>query len=272
MEPTGEEINQLLNALEGSVEEVKEDGKDEVQEEKEVVEESDDSKEEETSEEQPAEEEVEEAEEPKEDNPPPADDKDATIATLRAQIEELSKPKPEEKKEEVTEPEPEIQEQDFVSDIDIDEVSRDPKLFNSLLNKVYAKATKDVMKVVAEANAKTVPDAVVKRLEEISKLKAMHDQFYAENPQLANFKKVVAAVFNELQAEGKGKSYDELLTKTAEDTYKRLGLKKEPVKKAPLKEVPKLPSKSKGGARPGPAQETKGLQSEIDDLLKSEGA
>ena len=105
MEPTGEEINQLLDALEGNVEEVKEDGKDEVQEEKEIVESDDEPKEEEPSEEQPTNE-ADVAEEPKEDNPPPADDKDATIATLRAQIEELSKPKPEEKKEEVPEPEP----------------------------------------------------------------------------------------------------------------------------------------------------------------------
>lgn len=263
-----EEIGQLLDALEGNVEEDPnenevqgEEGKEEVVEEK--------AEEEEKEEEVVEEEKTEEVEEEKKEEPIP-DEKDKTISDLRAQIEALSKSK--EEKVEETKPEEvdvTISEQDFVSDVDIDEVVRDPKSLNSLLNKVYTKAAKDIFKLVSESNAKSLPNIVRENIEIVNNLKAMHDKFYADNPQLSEFKKAVAATFKDVQEGNKGKSYEEILSLTASETYKRLGLKKgdKPV----LKSVPKLPSKQGGGSKPASKSAPKGVETEIDEMLKTAG-
>ena len=273
-----EEIGQLLDALEGNVEEEKieeevqgeekkvEEKAEEVVEEKEVVEEAKEEKVEEVVEE------VVEEEKPAKEEPVVEDEKDKTISSLRAQVDALSKPKePEkEKEEEIKVEDLTIPEQDFVGDLDVDEVVRDPKSLNTLLNKVYSKAAKDVAKLVAESTIKSIPEIVRKNIEVVNNLKAMHDKFYTNNPQLAGFKKAVAAVFSDIQSSNQSKSYDELLTLTAAETYKRLGLKKEAIEKAKLSAVPKLPSKS-GGAKSAPAKAAKGVESDIEEMLKSVG-
>jgi hypothetical protein len=265
-----EEIGQLLDALEGKVEE-ESDGEVQGEEKgsEEVVEEKAEEVEEEEEEEVVEEEKTEEVEEEKKEESV-VDEKDKTISELRAQIEALSKPKEEPvEKHEPSEVDVTIPEQDFVGDIDVDDVVRDPKSLNSLLNKVYTKAAKDIFKMVSESNAKSLPNIVRENIELVNNLKATHDKFYAENPQLAGFKKAVAATFKDVQEGNKGKSYEEILSLTASEAYKRLGLKKD--SKPQLKSVPKLPSKQGGGTKPSSKSAPKGVETEIDEMLKTAG-
>lgn len=270
-----EEINEMLNVLDGtSKEEVKEpEEKEEVIEEKEEVEE----KEEETEEEETKEEGKEETKEEEE-----LDDKDKTIAELRAQIDKLSGKKVPEEEKEKDEEEPKKREfkeeplkletHDFIGDEDLDDLVRDKDLFNKLLNSVYSKGVADAKKIATEGVLLSIPEIVRHNITLQNTLKEISKKFYEDNGDLAGFKKVVAAVFEEVAADNPGKDYAYLMDLVAPEARKRLGLSKVAKREErEEKKTPRLPEK-KGGARQTPSKpNTSSLQSEIDEMNKSIG-
>jgi hypothetical protein len=86
----------------------------------------------------PTEEEAPSEETPAEE-PPPVDPRDEKISALEAKLADLAAKldKPTEPPQQV---EPEVTDQDFVGDTDIEELVQDPKEFNKFMNKVYQKA------------------------------------------------------------------------------------------------------------------------------------
>ncbi len=269
------ELSALSDALEGKVEEPKkEEVKEEVVEETKVEEVKEENSDGLQGKEEGKEEVVEVKEEVvKEEVKEVVEDKDAIINDLRAKLAKATKPTPEVKEEKVepVKEEPlQFTEQNFVENLDLDEVSRDPKEFNKLLNKVYQQAFKDANKLSVESVLRSIPEIVRKNIEITNNLKKMHDDFYSANEDLKGFKKVVAVVFEEISSANQGKSYNELLKLTGPEVRKRLNLQKVVnINEKKEEKAPKLPSKGSNAGSLSTKPQTEGIQSEIETMMKS---
>jgi len=215
-------------------------------------------------------------EEPPADPPPVEDPKDVEIRMLREQIEKLGKsaepaPVP------APEPEPEppadkpLADQDFIADLDLETLRDDPKVFNSLLNKIYKQGMLDSrtayraeIKSAMESVVKSMPDIVKNNVAVNAQVAAARNKFYKDNPDLENWKTSVATVYGELAAANPDKKMDEVMGLTAVEVRRRLGLKKE-VKKEDDPPPPNLPGVKKGARGQQPPDLTQ-MQKEMDAM------
>ena len=241
-------------------------------------EEEEEAEEKEAEKEEEKEEAKEEKEEEKEEEP---EDKDAVIANLRAQLEERSKPsqpepkepKDEEKKEEEKKEEPlKLDEQDFIGDLDLDDLTRDKTALNKILNAVYSKGVNDSQKIATEGVLTTIPDIVKHNITLMTTLAEARDKFYKDNEDLAPFKAVVAAVFEEVAAKNSDKKINEIMDLVAPEVRTRLQLKKTAVKEEKKEDKPRLHG-PKGGSQRGEKEKpnTSGIASEIAEMNKTLG-
>jgi hypothetical protein len=162
-----------------------------------------------------------------------------------------------------------ISEEDFLGDADLDELTRDPSLFNKLLNKIYKKGREDTRAEIRQGDEfvmRSMPDIVKNNIALVSELQKISDKFYEDNKDLKPFKRVVGAVFEELIAGNPSKKYDELLPEVEKETRKRLDLhRKATDKKA---DPPPLPKRGKGGKRQELQPDATPLQNELADMDK----
>lgn len=266
--PISAELDSMISALNGSNEDVKEETKEEKVEERVLDVSTTDKKESEEHKEATSSTEIGSAKEEVK-----ADDRDQVIADLRAKLAEkvAAEVKPAEKAA-VKDAVGEILDQDFIGDLDLDDLTRDSKEFNKLLNKIYRKAVSDASNSVSENTLKSIPDIVKTNLTMMQDLQKMSDEFYTENSDLKPFKKVVATVFEEMAAANPDKKYSEVVKDVAAESRKRLELHKTATSKDTTKpSSPRLPSK---GGRPGRSEqpETSSLQNELSEMNKSLGA
>lgn len=216
----------------------------------------------------PEEEEI--PEEPADSEPAPEPQEPTELEKALARIEELEKrtaPEP----EEVPEPEPEpltLEEQDFLGDIDLDDLTRDPKEFNKILNKVFQQGVDTSRKVLGEGVLRSIPDIVKRNLVAQVNLQKASDKFYEDNSDLAPFKKVVATVFEEYASANPGKNYNDILKDVGPEARRRLDLQK----KASIPKDPDKPPrlrKPKGNAgRSTDKPKTDPLLQELEDMNK----
>lgn len=255
-----DDLTSMMNALDGTA----------------VVEEKPDAKEEEKGEKEkeevkPKEEEPVLTEEKKEESPkvevkkeePVVDPRDKAISDLRAELEVLkAKTTPAAEKKEEKPPEITIGEQDFVKDVDIDELTRDPKELNKLLNNVYKQASIDTQNALISK----LPDMVNKNMTVMQSLQQTRENFYNENQDLKPFENVVKVVFEEFIAKDPNKSLADHLKEVGPEVRKRLNISK-PSEKKKEEPSPKLPTVS---GRSGRASEGKSnaVQDEIDEMSK----
>ena len=282
---TNKEIEEMLNALgdktpesasekeeesdnEEKEEEQKQEEKEGEKKDEEKKEEEEEEKEEAPDEKSDEKEEEEKEDEEKEDeeetNEP--DEKDKIIEDLRRQINEQKVERKEEPKEDPLQ----LDVQDFIGDLDPEELVRDKDSFNKILNSVYSKGVTDSKKISSEAVLRTIPDIVKNNINLFSALKKEADKFYRENEDLQPFKKVVAAVFEEISSTNPDKKYGELMAKVAPEVRKRLGLHKQAVEKEKNEgKPPRLPG-HKGNQRSTPSKpNTSPLQAEIEAMNNS---
>lgn len=282
------EIEQMLNALgDPTPADLKADEEDpgeekpEEKEEEKKEESPEENKEEEPPEEKPEEKKEEEKEEAEEEQAEETD-KDKIIENLRARLnEKLEAPptkkeegvegKPAEKKEEPLK----FEDQDFIGDLDLDDLTRDKAALNKILNTVYSKGVNDSKRIATEGVLNTIPDIVKHNLTLLTTLKEASDQFYTDNKDLVPFKRVVAAVFEEIAAKNPDKKYSELMNLTAPEARKRLELHKQAVKKEAEEnkennKSPRLPN-AKGGNRQTQTQKpnTSAIEKEISEMNKT---
>jgi hypothetical protein len=201
------------------------------------------------------------------------DPRDKEIADLRSKLaEKESKPKEVIKKEEPKEET--FTEQDFIGTVDPDDLYRDPKVMNGVLNKIYQQAVKDARNLGSEQVLKSLPEIVKENIRVLDNLKTLRDSFYGENPDLKPFQKVVATVFEEVASANVDKDFEEVMKLVGPEVRSRLGLQKELTAK--LKEVkkeenrsPRLPSKGSrsGGFSSKPS--TDSLQAELEEMTKT---
>ena len=195
---------------------------------------------------------------------------------LRKRIDDLSAPKsePEPEPEPASaEPEPIVlDEVDFIGDADMDEVTRDPKEFNKLLNKVFAQGVNVSRDRISEGVLRSIPDIVKSNITMVTNLRKASDDFYDANEDLKPFKKVVAVVFEERFAANPGKKYSEILDGVADDVRSRLELHKKAVNPEPEPDPnnpPKLPRKKGQPRQPSDKPNTNPLLAEIDKMNES---
>lgn len=200
----------------------------------------------------------------------PVDDKDKTIEELRAQIAALSaSKKPEEKKPEAVEP-PKIEEQDFVKDFDMDDLTRDPSSLNKILNNVYQKAAADVQ---SRFNAE-LPKIISNHVSMMQTMEEAKRTFYSQNEDLKSFGNVVGVVYNELATANSDKSLGEVLKMVAPEVRKRLKLPEPSVQKGEVRKEskpPNLPRKDGKAGNLSVVQPKNNVQSEIEEMNKSLG-
>ena len=205
---------------------------------------------------------------------PVEDSEPDKISVLHNEIKELKAlldKKPDEKKVEVPEvPEP-LAVEDFVANIDLDDLTRDPDQLNKLLNNVFAKGVEYARKEVNKTRddiLSSLPATVKQNIEIISTLKKTSDEFYENNKDLKPFKKVVSTVFDELMIDDPGKDYRTLLKEVETEVRTRLELPRKPTITKDEK-PPRLPS-TKGGARA--PQSNKPNNPLIDELSEMDKA
>jgi len=167
-----------------------------------------------------------------------------------------------------------LDEQDFIGELDLEEVVRDPKEFNKLLNKIYAQAVTDTRKVLGEGVLRSIPDIVKTNIVLQTQLKKASDDFYDANKDLKPFNKVVALVFEEMYSKNPDKKYDELMNEVSGEVRSRLNLQKQATEKEDKdgkdkdEKHPKLPRKKGRSGAPEDKPETNGLQDEIASMNK----
>ena len=152
-----------------------------------------------------------------------------------------------------------FEDQDFVGDLDIEDSSD----LNKILNAVYQKGITDTRGIVGK-QATSIPDIVTM----VSNLQKATENFYDENKDLAPFKKVVAAVFEDLVAENPNKPYDDLMKDVAPEARNRLELPPLQKKTVDRGKSPKLPRKK---GKPGKTEHKPTLdpmQTDIDEMNK----
>jgi len=124
-----------------------------------------------------------------------------------------------------------LEDQDFIGDQDIEDIIRDKDTFNKLLNSVYTKGVNDSKKISTEDILSSIPDIVKHNLNLLTLLKETSDKFYNDNKDLVPFKRVVAAVFEDIVAQNPDKKYTELMNLVAPEARKRLDLHKQVMRK-----------------------------------------
>lgn len=201
------------------------------------------------------------------------DEKDQTIADLRKQLaerkEEVKVEEKEKVEEEPTSPEPlKLETQDFIGDVEIEDVLGDKDSFNTILNAVYSKGVTDARTILEEQVLRDIPNIVRTNVSLMTEMKDSSDKFYTENPDLVPFKKVVATVFEEVASDHPDKDYKELLNEVGKEARHRLDLHKKAVENPTNKQGPRLP-KSRGGSRNSDGQpDVSPLQKELAAMDK----
>lgn len=186
------------------------------------------------------------------------DDRDQIISDLRAKLSEKDvTTKAPTTKSPIT-----FEDQDFLKDLDIEEVVRDSKEFNKLLNSIYQKAVTDTQKNVGVEVTQAIPNMI----SVVTNLQKATDTFYDENEDLKPFKKVVAQVFDDLVITNPDKPYSELMSDVAPEVRKRLELPEYVKIKETKKSPPKLPSKKKKPGQAGPKRDLSSLEEGINAM------
>jgi hypothetical protein len=207
-------------------------------------------------------------------------DKDKIIDSLRKRLNEApsenvlekKEGEPEEKeKEEENKVSPlKLEEQDFIGELDLDDDIRDKEAFNKLLNSVYSKGVNDSKRIATEDVLSSIPNIVKYNLTLLTSLKEASDDFYKENSDLTPFKRVVAAVFEEIAANNPDKKYNELINLVAPEARRRLELHKQAIRKEDIEEKDKPPRlhNIKSGHRQSQSHKsnTSALEKEISEM------
>ena len=163
---------------------------------------------------------------------------------------------------------PSLEPIEFVADEDaIYELTRDPKKFNELMNKVVSEAHNRAVLLTTQNVLTSIPKIVGSSIEQATSIQRAADEFYKTNEDLIPFKSFVMMVTNEIAAANPDKQLNELLGDIAVEARKKLNLKERAVVNK-KKEDEKSPAFVKAkGTRRTPASKPVGLQAEIDNIL-----
>ena len=153
---------------------------------------------------------------------------------------------------------------DFIKDIDMDDVSSDPKVFNKILHAVVAR----VQQQTTEQVLRSIPEVVMSQVRQQSYFKKMADDFYTDNKDLVNVKQVVRACAQQLQKNNPEWEIEKVFSEAATKTRETLGMSAHVIEKE--EELPSADdaafAKQKGGSKSNLKRQKSSLQTEIDEL------
>ena len=211
----------------------------------------------------------------KDDKDDKEDDSDEAMETLRRSIEESHEPIAKEKKDETEDKKPakfELNDENFFSGSvdDLEDLIKDPKGFNAILNQVYKKGAEVTHNKAVESILRSMPETIKNQVIQHITLTTATENFYRDNPDLSKYKKTVGAIATQVAAARPDLPLPKLLEVTEKLTRKKLNL----IKKATENDkggdkkgsaFPKKPS----GTRSGKSKddEPTGLKKEIGDML-----
>lgn len=156
---------------------------------------------------------------------------------------------------------------DFIGNEPLEQLLDTREGLNKLLNIVASKAAELSINQAHERTIRTIPEVVTKYVTNMSTMKNLHDEFYANNEDLQPFKRVCGGIANQIAAEHPDFTVAKVFEETAKQTRQTLGL---------LAKTPKVVSNtinmSPAFAGPSGSRSTntvalKGLEKEINDLL-----
>lgn len=196
-----------------------------------------------------ASEEISETGEPGEQEEP---SKDSEVEQLKAKIAELeqklNKPAEEgsgeqesgEQTSKLPELKPEVQEIDIMGDHSFDDITDDEEKFKSWAKQLVART----QEATQESIYKNLPQVIQAYAEQQLEVKSRAQNFYKDNPDLANYKQEVAKSANLIASAEPGLDHDTFFKKVADHTRYMLGLN-----------IPK--AEEKGGEEPEKKKDTK---------------
>lgn len=193
------------------------------------------------------------------------DDRDQVIKDLRTKLAEKETSTAPKTKAPTTDAPVTFEDQDFLKDVDLENLTDDAEKLNKLLNAVYQKAVTDTRSAPG-IDLQSIPDMVMVA----TNLQKVTESFYAENEDLKPFKKVVANVFDDLVAKDPNKTFGDVVNEIAPEVRKRLELPDQ-VKKLDKGKPPKLPRKK---GKPGRSQDKSilnPLQTELEEMNETLG-
>lgn len=158
--------------------------------------------------------------------------------------------------------------EDFVGDLDMDDVASDPTVLNSILNKVLQKGIETGKQMGADqskASTASIDQIVLSQVENAMTTKNMIDKFYDANPELSNVKQVVRACASQIVSEHPEKSFEDVLTLAAKTARKTLGISKS-MGKSKISDSSDVPFAEQKGGQRKPMKKVSKLQQELDEL------
>jgi hypothetical protein len=185
---------------------------------------------------------------------------------LMEQINNLATPKEEVVAEETLIPTDDGKIPDFVGELDLDMLSVDKDIMNTMLNGVVNNAVNRAV----EKMLVNIPGVVSTQVKQQKRLTDAVDDFYGENEDLIPAKKVVAMNTNEVVAEHPDWTLEKVLEEAAVKTRKMLGKVKETTGKTEETNVsgrkPALPKRTSAKAKETKPSMSK-LQQELAELM-----
>ena len=160
--------------------------------------------------------------------------------------------------------------EDFVGDLDMDDVASKPEILNEILNKVLQKGI-ETGKKLSEGQSTTVASSVsqtvASQVDSAINIKGIIDKFYDANTDLVNIKQVVQACASQIVRDSPDKTFKEVLNLAADAARKTLGIPKSQTKvKTKIAKVEDAAfAEQKGGQRKKTKKVSK-LQQELDEL------
>jgi hypothetical protein len=201
-------------------------------------------------------------------------DTDEAAETLRRSIEEsYDTPPKEEKAEKKDEKQTKLEIGDetfFTGDVDaLEDLIKNPKGFNDLLNAIYKKAVEAGHNKSVESVLRSLPETIKNQVIQHITVTTSVKEFYQNNEDLVPYKKTVGAIANQVSSTRPDLPLPKIMELTAKLARKKLNLIEKAKDQGGDKNKGKqFPNKPTGSRSSRIKEEPTGLDKEIDDMLK----
>jgi len=145
---------------------------------------------------------------------------------------------------------PVLEDQEFITQDEFDEVMGDPSKVNALLNRAVKQAVAKARELVLSE----VPGAVTPMVTQQIERRALVDRFYQENPELSEHRDYVKFIGSEMAQANPDMPLAEYFPKLAAEVKRRLRLGPRKEAGKPKKEEPLFASSGRSARQPGTRQ------------------
>lgn len=158
-----------------------------------------------------------------------------------------------------------VQTHDFIGDLELDDLLDTKEGLNNLLNKVYQAG----VEASARSVMRRVPEVINSRIERHQSLNQIAEGFYRDNPDLANMKRTVALVAQEIVNNEPEIPMSQLLERAGVQTRSMLGIRRPRRDNTASRSGSRNPGfvNGSGARQPRQSDNRTEVEKEIDELL-----